>query len=435
MAFLKGQAMLIRFYVENWKSFPELEFSAIAGKEQRHGERVAIIKKPNMRLLPVSAIYGGNASGKSNLVEAVTFAQRFIVKGAAPSQAIAVKPFALNEDAQKRPVKFVFEILASDERAYRYSFTVSRAEVLEESLTELLTTVDRVLFERRGDEIVLHNRLKGNVPLEYVGRGTRKNLLFLTNIAHQKRDELRAVYDWFHKTLLTLTPNASCDAFNMYANEQCPFQPQNQETLEEFDVGIERIETIETPPAQLPFQINVKIQGECDKLPDGALFQIGPYLVSNRDGNPHVEKMVAVHSLENKPGEKIRFDLEDESDGTRRLLDLIPAFTFLRDSKQSRVIFIDEIDRSLHHLLTKKLIEDYLSDCSPDARTQLFFTTHDALLMDQDIFRRDELWLVEKTGDRSTIASLNEYRIRHDKSLVNAYLYGRFGGVPNFRMH
>ncbi len=424
--------MLISFKVENWKSFPLLEFSALAGKERLHNERVALTESPRMRLLPISAIYGGNASGKSNFFEAIDFARRYVVNGVAPERQVGVKPFALNSRTQKEPTRFVFE-LYTDKGAFRYSFTITRSEVVEESLSELLQTVERPLFERHGTQIELKRQFRDSRALEYVGRGTRKNLLFLTNCVHQQRDEFRAIYDWFQNTLLLISPSASCNAFEMYANERSPFMPQNQETLDEFDVGIERIETKPVPLNQLPFQVNWNIQKESESLPDGALFQLGPYLVSIRNGEPTVGKMVAIHSLEDDPSVKISFDLAEESDGTCRLLDLIPAFTFLRDPSRKRVIFIDEIDRSLHHLLTRKLIEDYLASCSPDSRSQLFFTTHDALLMDQSLLRRDELWLVEKDGARSSLVSVGDYQIRYDKSLVNSYLYGRFGGTPNLR--
>lgn len=422
--------MLISFRAKNWKSFHSLEFSAVASKEQRHKDRIAVISRPKVRLLPISAIYGGNASGKSNFFEAIAFAQQYIVDGVKPSQSIGVKPFALDLESSKKPTSFEFEIFAEN-KAYRYSFEVTRSEVLTESLTEILQTVERPMFKRRGGEITLEGKFVGNERLRYAGDGTQKNLLFLTNSVHQMCEEFLPVYNWFQKNLLLISPKASCNTFEMYANDRRPFQPQNQEALDAFDVGIERIGTIEIPLNQVPFQVNVIIQKESDNLPSKAKIQIGPYLVCKEEDKLSVHKMVAVHPVEGSPEKKKNFELSDESDGTCRLLNLIPAFTFLKDSQRECVIFIDEIDRSLHHLLTRKLIEDYLDLCSEETRTQLFFTTHDALLMDQTLFRRDELWLVEKNGASSSLCSIGDFKIRHDKSLLNAYLYGRFGGVPS----
>lgn len=421
--------MLISFKAKNWKSFPSLEFSAVAGKERLHRNRIAQITRLKMRLLPVSAIYGGNASGKSNFFEALAFARNYVVNGVKPSQGIPVKPYALNPDLSKEPTSFEFAILV-DGRAFRYAFEVTRSEVLTESLFEILQTVDRPLFERRGEQITLMGKYADDDSLRYVSFGTQKNLLFLTNSVLQRRNDFQPVYNWFRNKLLLISPNASCNTYEMYANDRSPFQLQNLEALDGFDVGIEKIDTVEVSPEQVPFQVNVQIQKEGGSFPEGALFQIGPYLIYNKDNNQSIRKMVAVHSVDGSPDKKILFELADESDGTCRLLDLIPAFTFLKDCRQDLVVFIDEIDRSLHHLLTKQLIEDYLDSCSAETRSQLFFTTHDALLMDQKLLRRDELWLVEKNGGCSSLCSIGDFKIRHDKSLLNAYLYGRFGGVP-----
>lgn len=425
--------MLIRFNAENWKSFPNLEFSAIASLERRRRKRVAKLRAPNMRILPISAIFGGNASGKSNFFEALQFAQRYIVDGIRPTQGIGVKPFLLDQESIARPTSFLFDILVN-ERVFRYSFSITRSEVLAEALVELLPTgQEHTLFNRTKEKISFQGNSGARDALNVVGEGTQKNLLFLTNSVLQKRSEFLAVYEWFQKTLLLISPLTTCNKSYMFANAGSPFQLQNQETLDDFDLGIKRIEAQEIPLEQLPFQVGVQIQGASENLSEGATFQYGPYLVSLMNGKLTVKKMFAVHSLDNASEREIFFELDDESDGTRRLLDLIPAFTFLRESKESRVVFIDELDRSLHHLLTRKLIEDYLEECSESSRTQLFFTTHDALLMDQEIFRRDELWLVEKKEARSELLSLDDFQIRYDKKILNAYLYGLLGGVPRLR--
>src|SRR5690606_37983935 len=120
------------------------------------------------------------------------------------------------------------------------------------------------------------------------------------------------------------------------------------------------------------------------------------------------------------------------SDGSRRLIDLLPAFCDVCDVDRSRVYFIDEIDRSLHTLLTRRLVELFLSSCDHECRNQLFFTTHDVLLMDQDMFRKDEMWVTEKsTEGASALYSFSEFSdIRNDKDIRKSYLQGRMGGIP-----
>ena len=120
-----------------------------------------------------------------------------------------------------------------------------------------------------------------------------------------------------------------------------------------------------------------------------------------------------------------------KSDGTQRIIDLLPAFLELSNLKSKQIYFIDEIDRSLHTLLTRKLLESYLNRCANDTRTQLILTTHDVLLMDQNLLRRDEMWVTEREISGNTkLYSLSEYKdLRYDKDIQKSYLQGRLGGI------
>ena len=140
---------------------------------------------------------------------------------------------------------------------------------------------------------------------------------------------------------------------------------------------------------------------------------------------------------ENENGEEIQFDIGKESDGTMRLLELLPAFLLCEmpsrvKSKSYMVVFIDELDRSLHYLLLRRLLERMLSSCNADSRSQLIFTTHDLLLMDQELLRRDEMLFVERDDfGVSSVIPLNEYKgVRLDKDIRKSYIQGRFGGIP-----
>ena len=140
--------------------------------------------------------------------------------------------------------------------------------------------------------------------------------------------------------------------------------------------------------------------------------------------------MVSYHR--NNDGIEIKFELNDESDGTKRLISLIPAFLELAAPRSNKVFIIDEFDRSLHTLLLRQLLESYLDSCSPDTRSQLLFTTHDVLLMDQKLFRRDEMWITERARDGATsLLSFSDFKdVRYDKDIRKSYLEGRLGGVP-----
>jgi AAA15 family ATPase/GTPase len=142
---------------------------------------------------------------------------------------------------------------------------------------------------------------------------------------------------------------------------------------------------------------------------------------------------VTFHRASN--GKPIRFEISDESAGTQRLIDLLPAFHELLAGDSKKVFIIDELDRSLHTLLTRNLLESYLASRHKESRGQLIFTTHDGLLLDQDLFRRDEFWFIDKdeTG-ASSLTSLSDFKdIRRDKDIRKSYLLGRFGGIPTIR--
>jgi len=134
----------------------------------------------------------------------------------------------------------------------------------------------------------------------------------------------------------------------------------------------------------------------------------------------------------NTDGTEIKFDIGQESDGSQRVIDLLPAFLTMSAAKSKKVFVIDEVDRSLHTLLTRQLLESYLNSCSTDRRSQLLFTTHDVLLMDQQLFRRDEMWVAERDGSgASNLISFAEYKdVRYDKDIRKSYLQGRLGGIP-----
>lgn len=153
-------------------------------------------------------------------------------------------------------------------------------------------------------------------------------------------------------------------------------------------------------------------------------------IISSQNGELTAKKLVAYH--QNTKQEKITFDIQQESDGTQRVIDLIPAVLELVNPQSKKVFILDEIDRSLHTLLTRILLETYLNQCNPETRSQLLFTTHDLLLMDQKLLRRDEMWVTERdnSGNSSLIGFAEYDDIRYDKDIRKSYLQGRMGGIP-----
>jgi len=153
-------------------------------------------------------------------------------------------------------------------------------------------------------------------------------------------------------------------------------------------------------------------------------------VITKKDGTLVAKKLVTYHAKSDGTEEK--FEMRQESDGSKRLIDILPAFLDMSTGKTNKVYIVDELDRSLHTLLTRNLLELYLSTCSANSRAQLLFTTHDVLLMDQQLFRRDEMWVTERAADGVTnLQSFSEYKdVRADKNIRKSYLQGRLGGIP-----
>ena len=153
-------------------------------------------------------------------------------------------------------------------------------------------------------------------------------------------------------------------------------------------------------------------------------------IVTRENGKLSVKKLYTYHK--DSQGKNTRFEMRQESDGSKRILDLLPAFLDLANSSTPKVYLVDEIDRNLHSLLTQQLLQVYLASCSETSRKQLIFTTHDLLLMNQSMFRRDEMWITERKQDgSSSLVAFSEYEdVRSDKDILKSYLQGRMGGVP-----
>ncbi|MBK9778231.1 MAG: ATP-binding protein [bacterium] len=384
--------MLIRLQVENWQSFRgPAEFSLVASRERQHRERLPRLARPDLTVLPVAAVCGANASGKSNLFRALAFARKLVVEGTATDAPTGVEPFRLGRDTAAQPTRFRFEILA-DDVVYEFGFVVDAKAVREEWLLEVMATTERLLYRRRDGRIEFGSAHANDAFLAFAFRGTRDNQLFLTNSVSQKVDHFKPVHDWFRDRLVFVSPDATFGRMDLFVGDD-PARTRGMDLmLARLDTGI------------------VHLKGES------------------------LHRVVTQHRHED--GSLTRFELAHESDGTIRIIDLLPAFLDLADPATARIYVIDELDRSLHTLLTRRLLEMFLSASGPDTRGQLLFTTHDALLMDQSLLRRDEMWVTER-NDRgeSTLMSFSEYKdVRYDKDIRKSYLQGRLGGVPRILM-
>lgn len=424
--------MLLGFQLKNWKSFKnETVFSAYASLERTHSERLSRIKNRN-RITPIGLIFGGNASGKSAFISALSFLKDLVTTYSGPNRSINIKPFLLGGKDNSEEISFVLQMLIN-ESIYTYEITINRKAILKERLVEKRKNNDKLLFERNEDNFTFGSHFSSSKKkiLTIVGKGTASSKLFVTNTVDQQLDDFRMIYDWFDTSLIIITPDStlrhdlSFDHPNLYK--------AIGSFLSQYDTGIHEIDQIEIDIKSI--SLEPEIIDTIRSLKDQESFSF----ISNDNKMIHIRNLngvieayqiISIHLDSEK--NRVKFDLlTDESDGTKRLLDIIPAFILLKYRTKPCVVVIDELDRSLHTKLSKLLIRDYIDHCGPNNRSQLLFTTHDMMLLDQELFRRDELWLVEKNKNSvSELVPISDFNFRSDLDIRKAYLEGRFENYP-----
>ncbi len=432
--------MLISFSVENWMSFRDkATLSMVASRERQHKSHVPLLKPYKTKILPITAMYGGNASGKSNLFAALSFIKALVVIGTTPDGRIPVEPFRLSDTTTTLPSIFCIELL-SDGTIYEFSFAVTSKKVVEEKLVEITPHTETVLYHRYNDEPHFCKSLDKDNFMHFAFRGTRDNQLFLTNAVSQKVDTFRPVYDWFENNLTLVAPNSQFMPIERFINEDDPLYITMTDMLSQLDTGIAHLGSENVPLETVPLSADIK-KVLLEHVSDNSTARFNDndtksrYLFTMSNDRLGVRKLIAYHNTAD--GADIAFDMRQESDGTIRVIDLLPAFVELSAPGSSKVYIVDELDRSLHTLLVRQLLAYFLHNCSEETRSQLLFTTHDALLIDQSLLRRDEIWVVERdhTGNSSLIAFADFKDVRNDKDIRKSYLQGRMGGIPRIALH
>ena len=408
-------------------------FSMIASLERQHRERVPRIKRYPTKVLPIAALYGGNASGKTNMFQALSFSRNMILQGVRPDRKIPVKPFQLDSQSRIQPSRFKFEILVN-ESIYEYEFAVTREKVLQERLVSISGSSEKVLYDRFRYPGKFHSSLKDQQFLQFVFQGTRPNELLLTNAISQNVDVLRPVYDWFENSLFLIGPDDRFTGVEHLLDDGHPLHTKMSDILGQLDTGITRLGGKEVNWEDMPFSKSL-VDPLKERLKEGESMLISPgsgVVVTLKNGELVATKLKTVHKRDD--GTEAEFDIEQEADGSKRVIELLPAFLSLSVEESERVFVIDEIDRSLHSMLTQALVRSYLATCSEHSRSQLLLTTHDLLLMDQKLLRRDEMWLASRdSGGVSHLKSLGNFKdTRYDKDVRRAILRDGWEAFPKF---
>lgn len=447
--------MFIGFSVSNFLSFKTTQtMSMIASKVARHKQH--ILMGNGKKVLKTGLIYGANAGGKSNFIKAIDFSRDIILEGLEQVD-LNKKYFRIDTSNYKVPGVFEYRLMTQSGKEYSYGIAISYAE--KEIISEWLIRIEKngsetFVFNRdinedgeniTESEIKYENReeaIRWQVYLEDFGKNISDSLkkkTILSDIAERSGKqvgifkEILDVYNWF-QSIIILFPTSKYSGLNQMIEKENVRQFFSK-MMQYFDTGIMSVESKQGPmdfdkifegiPAEYAEKLKIKISNDITN--ESVLCKVNNQIYSLKkddDGN-----IITIKMMQNHGNGQDLFEYADESDGTKRLFDLIPLFY---EHNGNRVIFIDEIDRSLHTNLTRRFLELFYKLTERD-NSQLIATTHDSNLLDLDLIRQDEIWFVERVKDQSSrMYSLNRYKERYDKRVDKEYLLGRYEAVPVF---
>ncbi|SMB93304.1 AAA family ATPase [Deinococcus hopiensis] len=415
--------MVIQFSVRNFRSIRGLAtLDFVASKIKSRDPRIDVnnvVDLGKIKILKSIAIYGANASGKSNIFKALEFMGKLITFDSTRSQIgdpIKVEPFMLDETGRKETSLFEL-IFIIDDIKYRYGFEVNDKEVMEEWLYWTPKNHERKIFYRdsgsisHGTDFYDANQIK---------RFVRNNALFLPIAAQFNAEIPKNVLQFFRRLFFLRGSDKAIRGLSVRFLEQGMMKDEIQDVLRAADLHIE------------DFALGEKWNDVDEEEGDEEETSVKQFrMASNR-------KIITIHHKYNDEGEVVgteSFDLEkNESSGTQKIFAL--SGLLIAALKSGGILFVDEVDSQLHPLITKSLIKMFNSQERNPNGAQLVFITHDTSLLDSKILRRDQIWFAEKDKIGSTeIYSLADYegdgkKIRNDASFEKDYISGRYGAIP-----
>ena len=362
---------------------------------------------PDLRLIKAAALYGPNAGGKTNVLKALYFLRWLVLESATgqkPEAKLPVEPFRLDHESAEKPTILDLTFVAENTR-YQLAVAVTKERVVQERLVAYSNGRPQVWYDRVWNDETKQYDWSPEKPVDFerdpgiVGK-TRQNALFLSTAAQWANKQVAPVYGWFSKKLkfINLGADSALSLSDLAHDVTAQIVHGSGEArkfitsiLGSADLGLTDVEVKEAPPEMFGENWQVTFQHE------------------------------------GKGGGRFAMDWSNESDGTRQFFNMLGPWLELL--VQDRVLCVDEIEASLHPMLVAELLRLLLR--STNVFPQLLFTTHNPLLLDMTLLRRDQVWFADKNQEgESCLYPLTDYKPRADESLVRGYLSGRYGAVP-----
>jgi len=416
--------MLIEFKAENFRSIrDEITFSLLASSDRALEENLIepdALKK-NDRLVKSAVIYGANASGKSNVLLAMLNLQNLVMTSIRNQDGdlLPFEPFKLRTECMSKPSRFSVFFIKNNVR-YRYAVSFDRTKIIDEELYYYPNNREALIFERRNTtefKFTTDKRVQNDIS-----KRTLSNVLYLSNSAQQNYDKTLEAFKWFREDLRIIgarTLSEQGEYTIRMLNQGEGSKKAIMGSLERADLGLKdivaSIEDVE--PANLPLEI---------------LNQI-PRIIDTNIGKWQKIDINTFHLAKDKDGKEhsISFDFNtEESEGTKRFFTLIGPW--LNALNKGQVLFVDELELKLHPMLSEHLVKLFHDESYNKNNAQLIITTHNTNLLNDDLFRRDQVWFTEKDADvgNTKLYSLLEFQVRKDQNILKGCLMGRYGALP-----
>lgn len=436
--------MLIRFIVSNFLSIAkECEFNMLPAPLKSHPEHIYYNATKRLKVLKGAAIYGANGAGKSNIIKAVSFLQDAVRAGVILPNMSRFK-YKLDTEISVQPTVFDIEY-EWNRKFYGYHLEIQSDIIYEESLYELgFQNDDKTLFERKhnpqtgkisvviGEKKILNSRTKllASLLADNILDDTK---LLLTNHSMLNDSKVSNAFMWFAEGLQVMFPNTVFPGIAKPLSDSDKFTTFANSIITTMDTGVSQIGIDIIPfdkffreeDSQYKLQLIARLNSEKRDVP--VPLKNGNVLVASIDENNNyvIKKPVTYHK--DSKDERVAFDIKEESDGTQRLLDIIPAIDMYLS--KGATIIVDEVDESLHPSLLKAIMLKIMGS-KPKDGGQFIVTTHESNLLDYDLYRQDEIWFVEKNDGATELYPLTDFKPRADLQIQKGYLMGRFGAIP-----
>ena len=400
--------MILEFSVKNFLSFKEkATLSMIANSNKGLDDNY--IEISGNKVLKSAAIYGANASGKSNLFEILTLVVLMLRSSNSfdINAKLPLVPFKFDKDSVNKPSEFEIKFIL-DETRYVYGFIADKDKIYDEYLYYYPNGRETKIFDRTNINEYSYTQKDEKILREIEAKNTQ-NKFFLATATNWNFDKTKAVYDFLTNGIGT------CNNLEILKNMAYKMYETNPDYLKDFAIDFLQ---------KADFNIEDYKISQID-VPGEFLTAIPEFIAKTLPDKPKAYQVLFKHKNSDN-----YLSIDEESLGTQMIFAFIP---FLADSlKNKKVLIIDELDKSLHPFLVQYIVEIFNDAEINKNGSQLIFNTHDTNLLDLNILRRDQIWFTEKNSEtgESDLYSLSDFSVRKQENVEKGYMLGRYGAVP-----